>query len=618
MSNVKPGRLTGIIRDDNNQPVSGVTISVEKEKKGTSTSVSGDYLLTLPPGNYTIVITAVGFESRRIGDIVIRSNAQTDLSLTLSVGKRQTLESVIVTSSARRESARGLLQAQKNNASMTDGISAEQMTKTPDVNTAQVLKRVSGVTVQGDKFVTIRGVSDRYNNVLINGSTLPSTEPNRRNFSFDIVPSALVDNVIVNKTATPDLSAEFTGGIVQINTKDVPIKNFLDIALGTGINTESVNKDFTSFKRDIRASLGKIDADRKWFGDGRVFDQEKYSRDYISGNTTVLRQVGSQIPNRWQQYNYRYIPVQNYQLSGGLTRRFSNGNAIGMVAAVTYLNEQFFEKGEARSLQVYEAASSRSRNNTTIGSLLNAAYKTKKHKIAWKNLYNLRYNNQFDSREGYNQNTGNERRFSDVTISSKMFQTRLEAEHLITNKNLKLDWYTDYVKLIREQPDSRFLLSGPPFGYGFNFNDRNINFGGIFSSVLSEHRNNAGLNISLPFMINGDKQLIKAGYAFSNRKADYDATSLRIIANAATISQTGIGSLPYYQIVTAENIGNGNLTYIPTYAKSFSTGDKYEGTQNYMQHMPWQILNFSKDSVLSEGSAMNAIKCRWLPSFMNR
>ncbi len=582
-NNERKGSVTGVIRDDNNQPLAGASITVEKQKKGTTTSVNGDYVLSLSPGTYTVLISSLGFESRNITDVIVKGNAQTDLSVTLSRSKAKALTGVVVTSTARKESTRGLLLAQKNMASMSDGISAEQMTRTPDANAAQALKRVSGVTIQGEKFITIRGVSDRYNNVLINGSALPSTEPNRRNFSFDVVPSALIDNIVVNKTASPDLPGEFTGGVVQINTKDVPVKNFLDITIASGINTASIDKDFRSFKRDDKANLGKINSDRKWYGDGRLLDPQQYLKAYLNNDSSTLRNIGKQIPNRWQQYKYGYTPVQSYQVSGGLAKRFKNGDALGVVAAVTYLNEQLTEQGEARGLQVYEGTSLRNKYNTSIGGLLNAAYKTKKYKIALKNLYNLRYSSQFDERDVNNINVGGpQERFSDVILASKMWQTRLEGEHLLTKQNIKLEWFGDYVNFNREQPDSRFLV-GTVQGAGlktYNFNEALLQWGGVYSSVLTEKRNNIGLNVSVPFQLMKEKQLVKVGYSFSNRTADFDAASFRIKnnSNASGFSVTQQG-LPYYEIATQENIANGNLTYFPAYVSAQSTGDKYNGTQ---------------------------------------
>jgi TonB-dependent receptor len=580
--NAKPGKVAGVVRNEKNEEMPGVTVLVEPANKSTTTSVSGDYVLTLPAGTYTLEFSFVGYQTRRITDVVIKENDITDLSAVLNAASKQ-MQAVVVTGGARRESVRSLLMTQKNSAGMTNGISAEQIRVTADNNTGQVLKRVSGITVQGDRFVTIRGVSDRYNNVLINGASLPSTEPNRRNFSFDIVPSALVDNIIVNKTATPDLPGEFAGGMVQINTTDVPFRNFLNIGVGTGFNTASTGKDFISHKRDKRAALGIIDSERKWFGDGRPFEQKKYVEYHGKNDTAALRAIGTKIPNRWQTYRYQYTPMQNYQLSGGVSKVLRNNSTIGAVAALTYRNEMLYEEGEARSIQNYDVASSRYRYNTTIGGLFNAAFKTKSHKVAWRNLYNNRYSNQYDDRYGFQiSNNGMENRTGEVTLANRLIMTRLDGEHSFFNSAFKIDWYGDYITLKREQPDGRFVVGSDEFTdthmYEYNFNERNLFWGGLYASTLDEKRSNAGVNLSVPFIIAKAKQTFKAGYSYSKREADYDATALRILKTSDAFVDSKKG-LPYYAIATQEAIANGNLVYVPSYIRSESTGDRYDGVQ---------------------------------------
>ncbi|MCS3799306.1 TonB-dependent receptor domain-containing protein [Niastella sp. OAS944] len=581
-NNSRPGKITGVIRNDKNELMPGVTINVEQTDKGTTTSINGDYIVSLPAGTYNVKFSFVGYQPRRITDVVVKENETTDLSTVLTAASKQ-MQAVVVTSGARKESTRSLLMAQKNSAGMTNGISAEQIRATADNNTGQVLKRVSGITVQGDKFVTIRGVSDRYNNVLINGASLPSTEPNRRNFSFDIVPSALVDNVVVNKTATPDLPGEFTGGMVQINTTDVPFKDFLNIGIGTGFNTASTGQDFISRKRDKKAALGIVDEDRKWFGDGRIFDQQTYIKYYKAGDTAALRNIGSKIPNRWQTYRYHYTPMQNYQLSGGLSKLFKNDNSIGAVGALTYRNEMLYEEGEARSLQNYDYWSKRYRYNTTIGALLNLAYKSKKHKLAFKNLYNNRYSNQFDDRYGFQiSNDGFENRNGETTLTNRMIQSRVEGDHSLFNAKLRLDWYGDYITLKREQPDGRYEVAedtdSASHTYTYDFGERNLFRGGLYASTLDEKRTNGGANLSVPFTIAKAKQTFKMGYAYSKREADYDATGLRILASNVAFENAKQG-LPYYEIVTPKAVASGDLIYVPTYIRSESTGDRYDGEQ---------------------------------------
>ncbi|AXY74387.1 TonB-dependent receptor [Paraflavitalea soli] len=580
----KPGKISGVVRSVNNEVMPGVSVSVEGMEKGITTSVSGDYVVTLPAGTYTLLVSFIGYQTKRISDVVVKEGELTDLSVALERKDSRQLEAVVVTSSARRESVKALLMTQKNNASMTDGISAEQIRVTPDNNTGQVLKRVSGITVQNDKFVTIRGVSDRYNNVLINGASLPSTEPNRRNFSFDIIPSSLVDNVVVNKTATPDLPGEFTGGLVQVNSKDVPAENFLQVLVGTGFNTASANKDFLSFRRDKQASIGRIDADRKWFGDGRAFDQLQYIKSLYAKDTATIRRINKQIPDRWQRYSAPYMPQQNYQLSGGVNKRFANNQSLGFVAAVTYLNEQFYEEGNARSLQNYDFNIQRYRYNTTIGGLFNMAYKSKKHKIAWKNLYNDKYSNQFDDRYGYQiSNSRFENRSGEVTLSSRMMQTRLEGEHTVSRADIRINWYGDYIKYTREQPDGRFLVgtdvdSGKHM-YRYNFNERSLFWGGLYASQLKEKRYNTGVNVSVPFQIAKERQLFKTGYAYSKRDADFDATGLRIVEAAGASYTEGMQGLPYAEIVSPAAVAAGKVEYTPSYIRNGTTGDRYTGKQ---------------------------------------
>ncbi len=576
---VKPGRLTGIIRDQNNQPVAGASISISQKKGGTTTSVSGDYVLTLTPGTYTILISSIGYESQSISDVVIKSNDQTDLSITLLPGKKETLGGVVITSTRSRANAAGLLQAQKSAAGVTDGISSEQIARLPDPNIAKVLKRVSGLTVQSEKFVTIRGISDRYINVMINGSILPSTEPNRRNFSFDIIPSALVDNVIVNKTATPDLSGEFTGGIVQVFTKDVPVRNFLQLTIGTGINSESFDKPFVSFERDKKAGIGKINADRLWFGDGRLLDPVKY----VETDTTRINHITrSRIPNAWKLYRYGYVPTQNYQLSGGLSKRFNGGNSLGVIAAATYLNEQLSEQGQLGNSGSGEYSNTRNKYNTSLGSILNVSYKTKKHKLSWKNLYNHRYTDQYDEKTGYNYSFNNLLNiYTNVTLQNKLFQTRLEAEHLFNIsklQNIKFDWAADNIQLTREQPHTRGLLKLvlSENSYGYDFVRAYSGLYGLFSAVLKENRRSGSANLSVPFQIKDAKQLIKIGYSYTRRSSDLNAGLFYIVSDSIARLPQGT---PYYEVATPENFANGLLTFRQFDNSTTTTGDGYSGTQ---------------------------------------
>lgn len=248
------GSLTGTVIDKDGFPIVGATVRiVELSGKGAATDLRGNFTVSgLPTRSFTVEVSCISYQTMRVSDVKINSGKSTPLDVILQEDNIA-LGEVVVTATYNKASANALYAKQKNMAAMSDGISADMMKKTSDNNVAQVLGRVAGVNIDNGKYVNVRGMGERYNNVQLNGASLPSTEPNRRNFAFDVIPSGLVDNVTIAKTFTPDLPGEFTGGLVEVNTLAVPNKKIFNLSLGTGMNTLSTGKDFmsnTRFKSD--------------------------------------------------------------------------------------------------------------------------------------------------------------------------------------------------------------------------------------------------------------------------------------------------------------------------------------------------------------------------------
>jgi outer membrane receptor for ferrienterochelin and colicin len=146
-----------------------------------------------------------------------------------------------------KETSNAMLVMQKNNASVSDGISSESIKRTPDRNTSDVLKRISGASIQEKKIATIRGLNDRYNAAYINGAPLPSSESDRKAFAFDIFPANMLHDLVIIKNATPDMPGEFAGGIIQVNTKSIPEQNEQTISINGSYNTITAFKDFKTY-----------------------------------------------------------------------------------------------------------------------------------------------------------------------------------------------------------------------------------------------------------------------------------------------------------------------------------------------------------------------------------
>ncbi|MFN5033330.1 MAG: TonB-dependent receptor, partial [Bacteroidota bacterium] len=257
--------FVGKVINVKNEPLVGAYVTIEGGTTTTlSTDVEGKFYTKLEGGKkYTFKVTNTGYEAKQIADIFATPNQENILEIVLQESSKTNLQSITLTSSSRRqENTSALLSFQRNNISLSSGLAADFIRRTPDKNTGEVLKRVSGTSIQDNKFVVVRGLSDRYNAALLNNAQLLSSEPDKKAFSFDLIPSLMVDNIIINKTATPDLTGEFAGGLVQINTKDVPARSILTVGVSWGLNNQSTGKDFTSNTRNSTDWLGFDDGTR--------------------------------------------------------------------------------------------------------------------------------------------------------------------------------------------------------------------------------------------------------------------------------------------------------------------------------------------------------------------
>ncbi|HWV72889.1 MAG TPA: TonB-dependent receptor [Pseudosphingobacterium sp.] len=416
------GRIGGKIIDGRGEALPGATIKIIELNLSGQASVDGAYSLSLPAGTYTLEVSYISFQTKRITDVIITAGRTLPLDVSLK-GDAKGLEEVVVTADYRRASIEGLYAQQKNAAAITDGISSEQIVRTPDNNMGQVLKRVSGVTTVNDKYVVVRGLSDRYNQAMIDGIVLPSTEMNRRNFSFDVLPQEMVSNVVVNKTATPENSAEFSGGQISVNTLDIPTENFTSITIGAGYNSQSTGKDFLM--------LGKRGfSDYFAFDDGRREEPKNMQpwlwqtgidnpppggpNDDVDGlpsngegsppyNSFDAIAQSKRVPTNGLRMNrYTALPHQNYRFAIGRIYNLKNDLRFGFVGGVSLRTQQNTVKtNNIRSNEhaertnnwmdstnyVMNGSGTSYRFNSTLGSVLNFGIQGKNFKVALKSLY---------------------------------------------------------------------------------------------------------------------------------------------------------------------------------------------------------------------------------------
>jgi outer membrane receptor protein involved in Fe transport len=581
MAMAQQGRLTGVIRDHKNETLPGVTVRIEGTTEGTVTQLDGTYNIQLATGSYTVTFSYQG-ESRKVTDVIIKSGEVTDLNMTINPESSKTLSEVRVVG-FKQATVEGLYNKQRNNAAISDGISADQIRRTPDNNAAQVLRRVSGLTVQDNKFVTVRGMSERYNNVMLNNSSLPSTEPNRRNFSFDIIPSNLIDNIVVSKTATPDMPGEFAGGMVQVQTKDIPASNYVNLSIGSGYNTMSIGQPMQSLKRTQSHFFTAVPSHRDWW-DGRWNDNE-YKEYVNTANFKKVSKYNQKIPNNWGLYQYDYNPLQQYQAVLGHVFKLNETRKIGVVAALTYRHDEYVTDEAARfRISDYLLYGKSYDLNTTLAGILNLAYQTNTSRISFRNLYNNKYG---QTTQVYNGSllSGGSAIFSynDVITSNALYQNKLEGEHTVGSKKIKLGWSVDRSQLTRLQPDMRSSIVEKGF-YGISEAQGSFSISGgglsVMNAKLKEERYNYSAYVSAPFRAFGYDQKLKLGYQGMSRNADFIFSGLKLLVTPKSNVQDEIFNRPDYFLGDRKYLRPDGLYYKPAGPSFSSDPEAYTGTQS--------------------------------------
>lgn len=252
------GTIRGVIIDDESgETLIGVNVFIEGTTNGTSTDLDGAFSINANAGTYTLICSYVSYATLKIVETKVVSEEVNNLGqIRLKTAAIQTGEVVIVARmSKNNESAMATMQRKSTN--VMDGISAQTFKKVGDSDAGAAIKRVTGVTVEGGKYVYVRGLGDRYTKTTLNGMEIPGLDPDRNSIQLDIFPTNLISNISVFKTFTPDLSGDFTGGSIDITTTDFPEEKSTSISASLGYNpTMSLNSDFLSYESSTNDLYG--------------------------------------------------------------------------------------------------------------------------------------------------------------------------------------------------------------------------------------------------------------------------------------------------------------------------------------------------------------------------
>jgi len=386
-TSAQTGTLAGnIIDGEFIEPMAFANILVKGTTIGTTSDFDGKYQLELEPSTYTIVFSFVGYTTQEISDVVIKEGEVTPLDVTLTTNS---LEAVVITTSIKRNTENAVLNMQKKSVVVLDGLSAQAIKNTGASNLASAVKNIPGVSIEGGKYVYVRGLGDRYTKSILNGIDIPGLDPDRNTIQMDLFPTNILDNVIILKSASAEYPADFTGGIVDIVTKDFPTKPEYTFSLGTGYNPDMhFNDKYLTYTGSDTDVFGYDDGTR---------DLPIHRYQPIPG-TFENKLLLTTLTNRFQKELQAKQETSNANFDFGFTlgNQYDIGSdKIGYQASFSYKNQTTFYENRQDGAFVKNSSDSSVNdlsfalksngsegiNNVVLNGMLGLTYKTDKSKF---------------------------------------------------------------------------------------------------------------------------------------------------------------------------------------------------------------------------------------------
>jgi outer membrane receptor protein involved in Fe transport len=579
------GTVSGEVLDANTaEPMFGVTAVIRSIGKSGKTDLDGKFTISgVPDGEFDLELIMAGMTPQK-RKITITGGKAPRVNVVLGQKK---LDTVIVEGRALNDTESSLLKLQKKSSTVSDGISAQAIAKTPDSSAGDVIRRVTGITLVGGKFVFVRGLGERYSNTIFNGVPLPSPEPDKRVVPLDLFPAALLKNIIVSKTFVPEDSAEFSGGTVKIETKEFPDQFFMKAGLTTGYNNNTTFRHFKTYSEGNYdfpgGSIGKdqigLDAGNREKPSivdtvpGTPFKEAgQFSFGYPESSITA----GSlEFNNQWTPRKMNAPMNRGFNFSIGNTFKVLGERKLGIIAAITYGNDfQYKEETDVFNLvqRVAPGVPNFQNRNTALkkfndyrqkvwtesvnwGSIFNTTFEIANgQRLHWKNFFAV--NNDKEVREygGFTAKLPAEIFSQKLNfVQRNLFNSQIGGDHIIKIKdtNTKFDWTLSLAEANRNQPDMRDVVwssqrnneNAPLLPYTDLGNNRptiltNTQSASHFFSSTKDVNRYIGLNYEIPFsQWQGLQSKLKVGYSALRRERSFEAEFFHFVPRTGSTNR---------------------------------------------------------------------------------
>lgn len=614
ISFAQTGTLTGVIVDEQTgEELIGANIYIPSVETGGVTDITGKYNIRLAPGIYTIEVSYITHQKKIINDVEIVEGAVTQLDIILTQSNQE-LDEVVVSARRIDNNEVSLLRLQKRSLPVQDGISSQEINRIGFTNSAESMRQVTGASVEGGKYIVMRGLGDRYSISSMDGIVLPATNPYRNSASLDLIPSSMVDNIVVKKTFSPDLPGNFTGGAVDITTKSLPDRYYLRLNTSVSFNDQTTfNNNFLSdpinnkFRR-----IGYDDGSRKrsseWMGNDYL-NRLNFYLIQIQNNNLSEQQI-QEFNSTMQSFSSRPFHVNNrtpgldhsLNVSFG-DRLFFGEKQLGYNIGINYSNS--YSQYDEREINNYSARipddsgvrmqefqlnrgseSIDEVNNGLIGSV--TLQTNSRNEFTVTSIYNNNATESvLDMRNGAYPGALSSGIYNNRVISfvqRELFNNQLKGRH--TFDNFEIKWSGNYIVSSQYEPNTRYIGS-PVDNQGRYFYVREVQLPFHFFRDLDDTQFNGKIDIEHRF---SNRFSMKAGGVFTQKDRVFNEYRYQLENNGTNADSQdflsfGEASGDFVRYFSPNNTGilgrdnNGNLILGLTYRDQTRPENSYTGTE---------------------------------------
>ena len=575
------GIIKGKVTDEvTGESLVGANVLIQGTYTGTITNFDGEFeLKDVAPGSYNIVVSYISYDKLILKTEV--SSGNTSL-LDFKLGAASlTVDEVTIIARKRSSTESAMIANIKSIDLIANGITSDQIQKSQDSDAAEVIRRVPGITITDGRFIVVRGLSERYNSVLINGANAPSFEANKRSFSFDAIPSGMIDNIMIYKSPAPELPADFSGASINIITKETADKNEFKISYGIGmVQNTTFKNDFQTYDGGKTDFLGFDDGTRSF--PSELPSTERMRELYTWPNLpTYYRRMDSlQVISRafnknWNTHTIKPIPDQSF--SASLQRRFLIGKAsLGNTSALSYKFSNSYNSVDRLEYYDFDAANQIINyaydyndetfiQNSNLGLVHNwLLIFGDNQRIGFRNLLNNISENKTVQRTGYDVYNSEDQISTNLRFVQRfIYSGQLEGKHHINNNQTRFNWMVGYSYTANNDPDNRrYLYTRPinsadsiPFTYQFD-SKPSVYYGGRLSQNLREQSINYKFDLvqDFEYKLSDNPVQLRTGFFIDTKNRSFSTRKVGVVAPRGTDKAVVSGlNGPIEGVMTDEN-----------------------------------------------------------------